>query len=75
MFVEVKSIERREFDMKKGMREEVEVPVLINTDQIQYIRPSDDEKKQCMIQFSGGFPVFVHGTLESVTRWLNGLKG
>jgi len=74
MFVEVKSIECGRFDIKKGKREEVEVPVLINTDQIQYIRPSDDDEDQCMIQFSGGFPIFVHGTLESVGRWLNGLK-
>ena len=75
MFVEVKSIEYGEFDMNKGKREEVEVPVLINTDQIQYIRPSGEDKGQCMIQFSDGFPIFVHGTLESVTRWLDGLKG
>lgn len=75
MFVEVKSIEYDRFDMKQGKREEIEVPVLINTDNIQLVKASDEDKDQCMIQFSGGFPIFVHGTLESVGRWLNGLKG
>ena len=74
MFVEVKSIEYGRFDMKKGKREEVEVPVLINTDSVQLVKVSDEDKGQCMIQFSGGWPIFVHGTLESVGRWLNGLK-
>ena len=35
----------------------------------------DEGEDQCMIQFSGGFPIFVHGTLESVAKWLNDLKG
>ena len=75
MFVEVKSIERGEFDMKKGKCTDVEVPVLINTDSIQLVKASDEDKDQCMIQFTSGYPIFVHGTLESVGRWLNGLKG
>ena len=74
MFVEVKSIERGEFDMKKGKCMDVEVPVLINTDNIQLVKASDEDKGQCMIQFTSGYPIFVHGTLESVARWLDGLK-
>lgn len=77
MFVEVKSLERGAFDVDAGKCPDVEVPVLINTDNIQYIRPADEDEgeNQCMIQFSGGFPIFVHGTLESVAKWLNDLKG
>ena len=58
MFVEVESVERDNHG-------EVTEPVLINIDNIQYIVKCQEEgcEDQCMIQFAGGFPIFVRGTL------------
>jgi len=75
MFAIIESIEYGRIDSETGVRPEVKVPVMINTDQIQYIRQSDDNPEQCIVQFAGGFPIFIEGSFKDALAELNILKG
>lgn len=72
MFKIVESIELDNYDQKIGKRPEVRIPVIINIDQIQCVRPCYG-KEQCIIQLAGGFSIFVDGTLDSVLEVLNSM--
>ena len=69
-------LERSEKEMFVEVEGEAGVPVAINIDAIQYIRKCDEEgyEDQCMIQFAGGFPLFVRGTPEELAMRFNTLK-